>query len=376
MTTLPHVVVVGAGIVGSAIAVHLVERGARVTVLDGAEPGAGATFVSFAWINARDKSPRHYHDLNRRSIDLWRRFGERLGDEVGLTWGGEIRWASTAAGAEKFSARVRELQGWGYPIRLLWAEQLRELEPAVEFGKVARGSFTAIDGHVDAVAAVRAARAFIEARGAVVRSGEPVQRLGRSSARERRVASVVLATGEEVACDVVVLAAGTGATSLASSAGVEIPQRPTSGATIVTTPVARIFRQVAAMHTARDSDGLLLNMRQFGDGRVMVHGGTHDGSIGDRSGSEAELLLTEAARYLPPLKEGQVSEVRRAFRPMPLDGHPVIGFASSVPNLYLAVTHSGVTLAPLIGEFAAIEILDGVEIDLLKPYRAERFQGA
>lgn len=349
-----------------------------MTVLDGAEPGAGATFVSFAWINARDKSPRHYHDLNRRSVDLWRRFEERLDCEIGLTWGGEIRWASTAAGAEKFSARVRELQGWGYPIRLLPADELRELEPGVEFGKVVQGSFTAIDGHVDAVAAVHAALAFIEARGAVGRSGEAVERLSRSPAQghRSRVAAVVLASGEEVACDVVVLAAGTGASALASTVGVELPQRPTNGATVVTTPVSRIFRQVAAMHTARDSDGLLLNMRQFADGRVMIHGGTHDGSIGHRSSSEAELLLTEAARYLPPLRKGQVTEVRRAYRPMPADGHPVIGFTGSVPNLYVAVTHSGVTLAPLIGEFAAIEILDGVQIDLLKPYRAERFQGA
>ena len=58
---------------------------------------------------------------------------------------------------------------------------------------------------------------------------------------------------------------------------------------------------------------------------------------------------------------------------MPLDGYPVLGLSQAVPNVYLAVTHSGVTLAPLVGEYAAIEILDGVSVDLLAPYRVERF---
>ncbi len=47
---------------------------------------------------------------------------------------------------------------------------------------------------------------------------------------------------------------------------------------------------------------------------------------------------------------------------------------SELPSGYLAVTHSGVTLAPLIGEFAAIEIVDGHTIDLLQPFRLGRFQ--
>ena len=58
---------------------------------------------------------------------------------------------------------------------------------------------------------------------------------------------------------------------------------------------------------------------------------------------------------------------------MPEDGFPVIGFAESVPNLYFAVMHSGVTLAALAGEFAATEILDAARIDILEPYRVERF---
>ena len=47
--------------------------------------------------------------------------------------------------------------------------------------------------------------------------------------------------------------------------------------------------------------------------------------------------------------------------------------AEAAPNVYIALTHSGVTLAPLIGELAAIEIVDGVRVESLSPYRPERF---
>jgi glycine/D-amino acid oxidase-like deaminating enzyme len=39
----------------------------------------------------------------------------------------------------------------------------------------------------------------------------------------------------------------------------------------------------------------------------------------------------------------------------------------------VTVTHSGVTLAPIIGELAAIELLDDARVDLLAPFRLERF---
>ena len=46
---------------------------------------------------------------------------------------------------------------------------------------------------------------------------------------------------------------------------------------------------------------------------------------------------------------------------------------ASRPNVYLAAMHSGITLAPAVGLLAAIELLDQVEVEILKPFRLERF---
>lgn len=61
---------------------------------------------------------------------------------------------------------------------------------------------------------------------------------------------------------------------------------------------------------------------------------------------------------------------------MPIDELPVIGFCDAAPNLYIALMHSGVTLAPLVGELAAVEIVDGARAEMLAPYRPERFRSA
>ena len=81
------------------------------------------------------------------------------------------------------------------------------------------------------------------------------------------------------------------------------------------------------------------------------------------------LRLDQARR----LKE--LERVTLGWRPLPKDDHPVVGFVHRQSDVYLAVMHSGVTLAPLIGRLAAQEILDDVRVELLEPYRLERFGG-
>jgi hypothetical protein len=60
-------------------------------------------------------------------------------------------------------------------------------------------------------------------------------------------------------------------------------------------------------------------------------------------------------------------------RVLPQDGFPIVGFPERRPNLYIAALHSAMTMGPIIGQLAAMEILDGVEVDLFAPYRLSRF---
>jgi glycine/D-amino acid oxidase-like deaminating enzyme len=372
----PHVVVVGAGILGASIAFHLTLHGVPVTIVDAGEPGQGTSRVSFAWLNAYGKTPFHYHDFNRRSVDMWERFARRLGGTIDLIWGGELRWSVTAAGAAELAARAQGLQTWGYPTRLIDAHELQALEPDLQADSMTAASYTSIDGHVDTGQVIQACIAAAAGQGAELRTKASVTGLPRGHTRSgKAMVEAVMIGDEAIPCDIVVLAGGADMPSLAALAGVDVPLYHTFGATVLTEPVAPIFKTIAVLHSPRDRHPLV-NFRQFADGTVMMQGGVPDNKQeGDRGHTDAEVeqIVADAGEVLPALKGVQIKEVRRGRRPIPRDGEPIIGFSPTVSNLYVATTHSGVTLAPIIGECAALEIAEGARIDLLQPFRIERF---
>ena len=82
-----------------------------------------------------------------------------------------------------------------------------------------------------------------------------------------------------------------------------------------------------------------------------------------------------AAVLVPELANIGIDRVSMTRYPYPQDGHPIIGFSSTVPNVYIAVMHSGATLGPLVGQLAAAGITgtaSAEELAILKPYRLER----
>ena len=74
-----------------------------------------------------------------------------------------------------------------------------------------------------------------------------------------------------------------------------------------------------------------------------------------------------------PRPKNEVSTPNPSNRPFGSASLYRCGFSAAAPQIYIAVMHSGVTLAPVVGRLAATEILDGVSVELLEPYRLERF---
>ena len=222
-----HIAVIGAGILGAAIAWRLAARGRRVTLLERGQPGAGASSHSFAWINAGAKQPVAYHNLNRRSLEMWPRFAAAIGDDgnpasIGLRWGGKIAWESGADpdAAAALTQRVRQLQSWGYPSRLVSAAELAALEPALDFGPVAVAEYSENEGQVEPPLVVDAALRRLAELDAAILPDTPVTGFAQDGGG--RITAVATAAGA-IPADAVVLAAGTATTDLAALAGVKTP---------------------------------------------------------------------------------------------------------------------------------------------------------
>ena len=368
-----RIIVVGAGIVGASIAYHLSRRkDVAVTVLERDELCAGASGHSFAWLNSFGKDPVSYHHFNRRSMDIWDRFARRLGMDLDLHWGGELRWESTPERAGALQQRIKQLQAWGYPIRIISSDELRELEPGLSPGPVTTASFSEIDGRVDPLKVIEACLQRAGEDGTVVHTQTPVTELCLDGGG--KIEAVNTLNGE-ISCDVMVLANGTAVTELAATAGVHIPQQYSPGVVIRTDPQPPILQTVSVLHLPPiDEDRHEIHLRQSADGTLAIGQGSQESVDQDDSQEHADALLSRAIHYLPVLAGARAIPTPVGYRPMPIDGLPVLGFCAAAPNLYIALMHSGITLAPLVGELATLEIVDGADVEMLAPYRPERFR--
>src|ERR1700760_4228329 len=124
-------VVVGAGVLGVTLTARLAEAGAAVTLLEQARPGHAATRSSFAWLNANNKVPRAYHDLNHAGLRAWSGLAGSLDRPDWYRPSGHLEWAATADAAAELSARVGRLAEWGYPAHLISVADAAGLDPAL-----------------------------------------------------------------------------------------------------------------------------------------------------------------------------------------------------------------------------------------------------
>jgi glycine/D-amino acid oxidase-like deaminating enzyme len=121
-----------------------------------------------------------------------------------------------------------------------------------------------------------------------------------------------------------------------------------------------------------------MDVRPDGAGRLMIHKVSVDETLSELKdlrpdGAEATALLDSARKVLPALDSVGIEAVRTTMRPIPGDGFTCVGPMPQVAGYYAAVTHSGATLAPLLGRAIADEIVRGRLRDELEPFRPARF---
>jgi glycine/D-amino acid oxidase-like deaminating enzyme len=375
-TPVEPVVIVGGGILGASLAYHLSRRGARVMLLEKDSPAAGATSRSFAWINADfSKQPLHYHELNKLGVWAYRLLEEELSG-LPVQWGGCLQWYLDASRAQELRRQVRQQQEWGYAVRLIDEKEFRRLEEEMHPGRFLAASFAGQEGFIDPVATTELLLRKAEAAGAEI--VYPCEVTG-IEVRAGRIRAVKTSKGVFPA-EFLILAAGVNTPSLASMAGVHVPLVPAPGLLLHTKPLPRLLHRVVVgpdAHMKQFSDGRMVIGDDFGPPKTAVHDylKSQPQDFPDESIRDLHLqrILKQAAQYLPQVAKSSVTKVTLGWRPMPQDGFPIVGLCSQYPNLYVVVTHSGVTLAPLLGELVSLEILDHVSVQMLEPYRVTRF---
>ncbi|MDN5926734.1 MAG: FAD-binding oxidoreductase [Hyphomicrobiales bacterium] len=351
-----EVIVIGAGIVGASIAWHLARVGAKVTILDKAESGGVATPCSFGWINASFGNPEPYYRLRIRAMAEWKRLAAEVPD-LPVRWQGGLCWDRPRAELEGLGA---EHASWGYGVRELGRDEIARIEPNL----TAPPDFALLvaeEGAAEPQAVARMLTADAQKRGARLVADAEVHALYMGSASHARVET----NDKTFEADEIVLAAGAASAALANTAGIILPMNTPPGLLVHSRPHPPLLNGLVMADR--------VHMRQTVEGRLVAGADYGGADPGPDAEATARGLFDTMKSMLKGAEALQYEGYTLGFRPTPLDGFPALGRSKGIGNLYIAVTHSGITLAPAIGHFAAQEILDGIRDPLLAPYGADRF---
>ena len=371
MTTRPSdIVVVGAGIVGCAIAYELARRGASVQVVDGRSVGMGATQASAGvlapYIEADERDP-DFLDFSVRSLHLYDDFIARVSADSGVTIPyhrtGTLEVATSderMAALGHIAARVAQQ---GVSVRTLDAQAVRDDEPHLG-GDVIGGLLIPTHGFVAATELTRALAVAARRHGAQFVEGSPVRRIGAAAG------DLVVETARgSLAGNAVVLAAGSWSSQIQIvGIAAEVAVRPVRGQLLYVSWNEPPLRRVIW--------GERCYLVPWEDGTLLVGATVEDAGFDERATVAGVRDLLEAACDLVPHAWGAgFLGARVGLRPASADEKPVIGRSLVLPNLVYATAHyrNGVLLAPLTAELVADALLDNridPALEAMSPQRA------
>ncbi|MGP6157233.1 MAG: glycine oxidase ThiO [Vulcanimicrobiaceae bacterium] len=347
------IVVIGAGLIGLAIAYELAKRGAEVRVLEANESAGAASWAGAGMLapytesDAEDEFERFCAD----SLGLYPAFTQELRERAGvdshLRLDGLMEVAHDDEGVLRLQTQVEALAQRGVRARWLDFDEMRALEPAL--GASALGaSLIEDEGQVDNRRLGRALHAACLAAGVRVETHSGGVAL---EADARRVLGVRTKAGFLPAA-AVVNAAGAWAGELQGvPAHARVPVEPVKGQMLaLAMPKGLVTRVVWVT-------GAYIVPRS--DGRLLV------GATAERAGFDVRVtaggirrLLDAALTGLPPLRELALCETWAGLRPGSPDGRPFIG-QTSLGGYFVATGHyrNGILLAPA----TALVVADALE---------------
>ncbi|EHR60295.1 NAD(P)/FAD-dependent oxidoreductase [Saccharomonospora cyanea] len=377
-STAADVVVIGAGVVGSAVAFFAARQGLSVTVVDRAGPASGTSSSGEGNVLISDKELGPELELARYSLGVWR---DDLAEFAHL-WEFEPKGGVIVASRESSLASLERLvasqREHGITVERLDGDALREAEPEVTphaLGAAYYPDDCQVQPMLVAAHLVRLAREH----GARLVTKATVTGLVR---RDGRVCGVRTTAGD-LGCGAVVNAAGPWAAEIAALAGVRVPVEPRRGFVLVTEPLPptvrhKVYAAEYVDNVGSSDAGLQASAVVEGTpGGTVLIGSTRERVGFDRTPSADALrtLARNAVALFPFLAEVRALRHYHGFRPYSPDHLPVIGPDPRAPGLWHACGHEGAGVGLSVGTGKLLaQALTGKPTELdLEPFAPQRF---
>lgn len=331
------VIVIGAGVVGAALAFGIARQGHRVLVLDGADRDFRAARANFGlvWVQGKGSNMPPYTELTMRSTDLWPDFHTQLAEASALridySRPGGLAFCFSEADFDARATLLRRTHNQRAEpyTEMVERQALERMMPAVTLGPdVVGASYCKLDGHVNPLQLLAALHSAVLALGGHIIYRSPASKITASADGFRVEASQGVFTAERV-----IVAAGLGTHQLTEPLGLSVPLHAERGQILVTERMAPMLPFPAS------------GLRQTAEGTIMI-GATNENIVDTHVTVESAVKLARrAARIIPAL--GSVRLVRHwgGLRTLSPDKAPIYAQSARYPGLFAAICHSGVTLA-------------------------------
>lgn len=362
------VIVVGGGLVGTAVAYGLARQKASVLVLDEGDQAFRASRGNFGlvWVQGKGYGFAPYARWTMRSARTWPQLAAELLQETGvdvqLRQPGGYAFCFTEEELEARRARLQSIRDdlggrpADYPFEMLDTATVRARVPHIG-PEVVGASYTPMDGHANPLKLLRALHAALQQRGVRVVPGSPVQQIGRSAD-----VFTVQAGGQRWQAPRIVLAAGLGNRTLAEQVGLHAPVQPNRGQVLIGERAGHFL------------DFPTLNVRQTDEGTIQLGDSMEEVGFDDSTTTDVlAAIARRGVRSFPVLAGLKLVRAWGALRVMSPDGFPIYQQSAAQPGAFVTTCHSGVTLAANHALAIAPWVLGGAKPEEINPFEGSRF---
>lgn len=359
-------IVIGGGLVGTAVAYGIARLGKKPVLLDEGDIAHRASRGNFGlvWVQSKGFGVPEYQRWTRRSADTWGDFSRELQDETGIYSGHERPGGVTICLAGDELDRRRKLMEQlhleagetNFDYEILGHAELKKLIPAIG-PDVVGASYTRYDGHANPLYTLRALHAALIKHGGTYVPNARVEAI-----RGGANSFSLQAGGRSYAAPRLVLGAGLGNKALGEMVGLNVPVRPVRGQIIVTERLQPILPMPTLM------------IRQTVEGTIMIGESREEAGFDDTTSPEiVHTLAQRAVRSFPFLQNVRIVRTWGALRVMAPDGLPIYEQSSRYPGAFVCTCHSGVTLAAVHARDYAQYVMDGSLPAELARFSTKRF---
>lgn len=391
MVERTDVLVIGGGLLGTAIAWSVVSTGADTVVLEkdqvnrhasGQNAGSLHFQLEYRMIANGLKEAQRAAEAMPLHLDAaqeWATLSDSIGEDLHVSQDGGLMLAESSAQALKLEEKIELERSWGLGVELVTGSELHRRFPYLAPDVVA-ASFCPVEGKANSRLVAPALARAAARRGASIRTRTTVTSIARQGNRWRVGYQSDTSETVHIEADAVVLAGGIWTEHLLAMLGVSLPVYPVALTMVATARARRALPQLIQHVAAR------LSLKQTGEGNFLIGGGwpatfrsTAAGSprldvAPSLVASSVQRSVLVAQRVLPELRSAAVLRMWTGATTLTPDQLPLLGAVPGRSGVFVATGGSAFTLGPTFARLLALLIM-GVKPDLdITPYDPRRFE--